>query len=101
MRVEEPRDAHVESVYAVIGHRESFGKPFGLVVDAANPDRIHVTPVRLGLRMHLRVAVDLGRRGEEELGAVRRGQPERLVRTERTDLEDLDRKALEVGGRRR
>ena len=51
--------------------------------------------------MNERVAVDLGRRGQEELGPLGPGQAEPVVCPEATDLEDLDRDALEVGRRSR
>jgi hypothetical protein len=51
--------------------------------------------------VHLRVAVDLARRGEEEAGALGLGQPEAVVGAETADLEDLDRDPLEVRRRRR
>ncbi len=77
-RVEDPRDLRVDAVHPVVGHRHRLGEALGLVVDAARADRIHVAPVALRLRMHERIAVHLGGRGQEEpraLGAWPRRAP--------------------------
>ena len=86
---------------AVVGHRHRLGEALGLVVHAARADRVDVAPVRLRLRVHLRVAVDLAGRGEEEPGVLGLGQAEAVVRAQAADLQDLDRDALEVDRRRR
>ena len=88
--IEDPDDARVDSVIAMIGHRHRLGEALRLVVDAARPDRVHVAPVALRLRMDLRIAVDLGGGRDQEAGTLRLGQPERLVGAERADLERLD-----------
>jgi hypothetical protein len=49
--------------------------------------------------MYLRVAVDLGRRGEEEAGALLLRQPQRVPGADRPDLEGLDGQ-LEIVDRR-
>ena len=97
--VEDAHDADVEAVVAVVGHRHRLGEPLGLVVDAARTDRVDVAPVGLGLRVDLRVAVDLAGRGQEEAGVLGLGQAERVVRAEAADLQRLDRH-LEVVLRR-
>src|SRR3546814_18720577 len=61
-------------VVAVVRHRHGLGVALGLVVDAPGPDRVHVAPVRLRLRVHQRVAVHLARGGQEELRALGLGQ---------------------------
>ena len=48
--VEDAHDADVDAVVAVVGHRHRLGEALGLVVDAADADRVHVAPVGLGLR---------------------------------------------------
>ncbi len=97
--VEDPHDAHVEVVVAVVRRGHRLGVALGLVVDAARADRVDVAPVRLGLRVHERVAVHLGGRGEEEGRPLGLGQPEPVVRAEAADLQDLDGDALEVDRR--
>ena len=94
--------AGVDALLAVVGHRQRLGVALGLVVDAARADRVHVPPVGLRLRMHLRVAVDLGRRGEQEARAMLLGEPERVVRPVAADLQRVQRQAQIVDrGRRR
>src|SRR5205085_7654796 len=51
VRVEDPDDAGVDALLAVIGHGECLRVALRLVVDAARPDRIDVPPVALRLRM--------------------------------------------------
>ena len=100
--VEDPHDRRVHALLAVVGHRQRLGVALGLVVHAARPDRVDVTPVGLGLGMHLRVAVDLAGRGDQEAGAVRLGQAERVVRPVGADLQRVQRQAQVVdrrGGR--
>jgi hypothetical protein len=46
-----------------------------------------------------RVAVDLGRRGEQKAGAVSLRKTERVVRSVRADLEGVQRKPRVVDGR--
>src|SRR4030065_2751483 len=70
VRVEEPRDLDRDAVGPVVGHGLGLRVPFGLVVHAAGADGVDVAPVALGLGMDLRVAVDLGGRGEHEAGAL-------------------------------
>ena len=54
------------------GHR--LGKSLGFIVDAPRSDRIDVPPVGLALRMLKRIAVDFGRRREDEGCPFRFGQ---------------------------
>src|SRR4029450_7288755 len=58
--VEDPHDARLELVVAVVGHGDGLGEALGLVVDAARPDRVDVAPVVLALRWPERVPVSLG-----------------------------------------
>ena len=89
--VEDPHDRRVDALLPVVGHRERLGVPLRLVVYAAGPDRVHMPPVALRLRVHLRVAVDLARRREQEAGALELGETERVVRAVRADLERVQR----------
>jgi hypothetical protein len=52
-----------------------------------------MAPVRLGLRVDLRIAVDLARRGEQEAGALPLGEPERVVGAVGTGLQRMERLA--------
>ena len=103
VRVEDPDDRRVDALLAVVGHRQRLGVALGLVVDAARADRVDVAPVGLGLRVHLRVAVDLARRRDQEARAVLLGEAERVVRAVGADLQRVQRQAQVVdrrGGRR-
>ena len=80
-----------DPVDAVVGHRHRLGEPLGLVVHAADADRVDVAPVALRLRVFERVAVDLARAGEQVPRPVGLGEAERVVRAERADLQRLDR----------
>src|SRR5581483_7827905 len=60
IRVEDPHEARVQLVRAVIGHRYRLGEALRLVVDAARADRIDIDPIVLALRFDERVAVDFG-----------------------------------------
>ena len=100
--VEDADDRGVHALLAVVGHRERLGVALGLVVDAARADRVDVAPVALGLRVDLRVAVDLGGRGGQEARAVQLGQAERVVGAVGADLERVQRQPQVVdrrGGR--
>ena len=94
-------DAGVDVVGLAVGQGHGLGEPLGLVVDAARSDRVDVAPVRLRLRVHLRVAVDLGGRGEHETGVLVAGQAQGVQRADRPHLQRLDRHAEVVDGRRR
>ena len=59
----------------MVRHGERLGVALCFVVDPARADRIHVAPVRLGLRVDLRVAVDLARGGEQEPGRLNLASP--------------------------
>ena len=88
--VEDPHDARVDLMEAVIGHGDGFGEALGFVVDAAGAHRIDVAPVVLALRVHEGIAVDLRGGGEEEAGAPGLGEAESAIGPERADLEGLD-----------
>ena len=98
--VEDPDDAGVHALLAVVRHRQRLGVALRLVVHAARADRVDVAPVGLGLRVHLRVAVDLARRGEQEPRALELGEAERVVRAVRADLQRVQRHAQVVDGAR-
>ena len=99
--VEDPDDARVDPMGTVVGHRDRFAEPLGLVVHAARAHRIDVTPVVFALGVYQRIAVNLRGRGEQETRSLRLGHAERVVRAERADLQRLDRQLEVVAGRRR
>ncbi len=99
-RVEDPNDARIDPVIAVVCHRDRFAEALGFVVHAPRPNRIDVSPVVLALGMHERVAVHLGSRGEQEPRALSLRDAEGIVGTERADLQRLNRQLQIVEGRR-
>ena len=99
--VEDPDDRRVHALLAVVGHRQRLGVALRLVVHAARADRVHVAPVRLRLRVHLRVAVDLARRRQQEARALELREAERVVRPVRADLQRLQRQPQVVDRARR
>ena len=64
--VEDPGDLDRQTVLAVIVEEQGFGAALALVVAGARPDRVDVAPIALGLRVDLRVAIDLAGRGLED-----------------------------------
>src|SRR3984957_2669848 len=64
--IEDTGDADVGPQRAVVGHGDRLGEALGLVVHAPGAHRVHVPPVRLGLGMYGRVAVDLAGGGQDE-----------------------------------
>src|ERR1700677_1958307 len=97
--VEDPHDRRVNALLAVVGHRQRLGVALGLVVDAAWPDRVDVTPVALRLWMFQRVAVDLAGGGDQEARALGLGQPERVVGAVGAHLQRVQRQAQVVDRR--
>src|SRR5439155_1097797 len=81
--IKDAGDPRVHAVRAVVGHRDRLGKALRFVVDAAWADRVHVAPVVLALRVNVRVAVDLRRRGEQEPSAGGLGHAARDERPHR------------------
>ena len=96
--VEDPDDPRLHAVIAVIGHGDRLGEPLGLVVAAARADRVDVAPVVFALGVDLGIAVDLRRAGQQEPGVLRLGQPERVVGSQRADLERRDRMRQVIDG---
>src|SRR5205085_11015047 len=73
--VEQAHDADRQVALAVVGERHRLGAALAFVVARARPDRIDVAVVRLGLRTHPRVAVDLPSRRLPQYRATMTGQP--------------------------
>jgi hypothetical protein len=51
IRIEDPHDAHVDAVHAVVIHEQRFSDPFALVVTRSPADRIDAAAVALRLRV--------------------------------------------------
>ncbi len=101
VRIEDPHDRRIHTLLTVIRHRQRLGIPLRLVIHPARPDRVHMPPIGLRLRMHLRIAVDLLRRGRQEPRAMQLRQPQRVMRPVRPDLQRMQRQPQIVDRRRR
>ena len=64
--VEDACDLDAQFVLTPIIEEQSFRAALAFIVARARPDRIDVAPVVLGLRMHVRVAVNFRRRGLQD-----------------------------------
>ena len=95
--VEDADDMGFDSVVPVVGHRDGFGKAFGLVVAASGTDRVDVAPVILALGVNLGVAVDLGGACQKESRVFGFGESKGVVGAERSDLERGNRVLQVVG----
>src|SRR5690606_6949674 len=101
VRVEDPRDLDPHAVLAVVIEEQRLGAALALVVARARPDRVHPAGILLVLRMHARVAVDLARRGLQDLRLRPSGKPEHVDCTVHARLRRLHGIALVVHRRRR
>lgn len=97
--VEDPDDARLQAVVHVVGHGDGLLEALGLVVAAAGAHRVHVPPVLLHLRVHLRVAVHLRGGGDQHPRALRPCEPQQVVRAQGPYLQGLDRDLEVVDGR--
>src|SRR5450759_5106419 len=98
--VEDAGDTGVHAMGTPVGHGRGLGEPLRLVVHPPRAHRVHMPPVGLRLRMHLRIAVALGGGGEQETSALVLSQTQGVQRAERTDLQRLDRQlqVIDWGG---
>ena len=99
VRVEQADDLDPQVVLAVVVEEQRLGRALALVVAGAGADGIDVSPVVLGLGVHLRVAVHLGGRRREDLRPGALGQPEHVDRAVHRGLRRLHRVALVVDRR--
>src|SRR4029077_1316284 len=86
VRVEDSRHANIDSMLAVIVKEQGLRTTLALVVATALPDWIDMPPVALGLRVHLRIAIDLARRRLKDACLRALGQPEHVDRANDTSL---------------
>ena len=95
------RTIPVFTAWCAVRRRHRLGKPLRLVVNTSWSNRVDVAPVVLPLRMDQRVAVHLGRRGENEPGALFPGQAEGMTGADRTHLQRVNRQLQVIDRRRR
>ena len=82
-------------------HHQTLGGPFSLVVTTPDADGIDLPPVVLPLGVDLRVAVNLGGGGLEDLGLDPLGQTEGVDGPHDARLDGLDGVVLVMDGRGR
>ena len=97
--VEQSSDLDGEAVLAVVGEEEGFRAAFAFIVAGAVAYRVDVAPVGFGLRVYVRVAVDLGGRGLEDRDAQAFGQAQHVDGPVYASLDGLHRVVLVVDGR--
>src|SRR5262249_34998158 len=73
--IEYSDNPRVEPVEPVVGHRHRFSKSLSLIINAPRANGVDISPILLGLRVLLRVAVYLGCRCEQEPSPLFLGQP--------------------------
>ena len=96
--VEDPDNANVHAVHAVIVHEQGLRRPLALVVTGARPQRIDAAAVRLRLGVHLGVPINLARRGLENSGPAAACHPQHVDGAHHRGLHRLDGVVLIVPG---
>ena len=76
--VEDPGDLDLRIVLAVIVEEQRFGAALALVIAGTDADRVHIAPVFLALRVHVRIAIDFRGRGLEDLRAGPLGEAQHV-----------------------
>src|SRR6185437_14862530 len=99
--IEDARHADPELVLPVIIEEQRLRAALALVIAGARPDRVDVAAVVLALRMDDGIAIDLGGRRLEDLGAHALGKSQHVDRAADAGLGRLDRVELVVDGRGR
>ena len=77
--VEDPHDADVDAVHAVVVHEQRFGRPLAFVVAGPGADRVDAAAIGFRLRMDVGVAVDLAGRRLQHLARQRLAMPSTLI----------------------
>ena len=99
--VENTHDFDVQPVLTVVVEKQSFSTPLAFVITAPYADGIHIAPVGFLLRMHLRIAVNLGRGRLENRNPEAARQFQHVHGAEHIGPGSLNRVMLVVNGRRR
>ena len=99
--VEDARDLDAHAMLAPVIEEQRLGAALAFVVAGPDPDRIDAPPIVLGLRMDFRIAVDLGGRRLQDLGAGALGEAEHVDGAVDAGLGGLHRIVLIVHGRGR
>ena len=97
--VEDPGDADIDPVLAVIVHHQRLGDALALVVAGAGADGVDIAPVALRLRMDGRDLRRPRRSRPGESGPEPLGQHQHVDGAQHVRLDGLDRVVLVVNGR--
>ena len=97
--VEDPHDADVDAVHAVVVHEQRFGGPLAFVVAGPRADRVDAPAIAFGLGVDLGIAVDLAGRGLQDCARQRLAMPSTLIAPMHRGLHGLDRVVLVVARR--
>ena len=97
--IEYPRDLDAQPMLPPIVEEQRFGAAFTFIITRSLTDRIDVTPVVFGLRMDMRIAIDFGRRGLENLCFHAFGKPQHVDRAVHARFGRLHWVMLVVNGR--
>ena len=98
--VEDPHDADVDAVHAVVVHEQRFGGPLAFVVAGPRADRVDVAAVRSrGCGWTSGIAIDFAGRGLQHLGPAALGHAQHVDRPHHRRLHRLDRVELIVARR--
>ena len=76
--VENPGNLDLDAVLTMIVKEQGLGAPLAFVIARARADRIDISPIILGLRMHRRIAVDFTGRGLQYLATEPFGQAQNI-----------------------
>lgn len=99
--VEDTSNTDLDIVLSHVAISEGLGNSLALVVAGSGTDTVDMAPVLLTLRVLFGVAVDLGRRGDEESRLGSLGKTQHIECTHERGLDGLDRVVLVVGRRGR
>ncbi len=75
----------------VVSHCDGFCKTFGFIINTARANGIHVADIVFGLRMNEGVAIHFRSRCQQEARTFALGNTQRIVSSQRTHFQRLDR----------
>ena len=97
--VENTHDFDVQPVLTVVVEKQGLGTPLAFVITTPYADGIHIAPVGFLLRMHFRIAVNLGRGCLENRNSETARQLQHVHCAEHVGPGSLNRVMLVMNGR--